>query len=359
MSTAYYKQDRRIEPTAIRSAGKVYSVANAIRAAAGIGDGGYEWEVSQEMKRSLSGSGIETHGGLLIPTNTRAGLDTKTATKGQELVFTTPGPIIEGLRARSLVLRMGATFLPGLVGGPVGLAGLGPGVEPQWIPENPASAPADIPTPDTKRVTLTAKTLSATVAFSRQLLTQSTPEVDQLLVDDIGRANAAALDKAALHGSGTDSPQGIFTLASNLVAFAGPISEAKLCDLEFMIADDNGETGQLGFITTPKVRRDARKTNRGTGINDAIWSRDDRMLSYPAGATKNCPENLGAGSEHGLVLGSWQECVIGEWGLLEVLEDRTTQKKRGMIELSTFLYCDVQFRHLESFAVSSGLTVSA
>jgi hypothetical protein len=85
-------------------------------------DAGFEREVSTELQRKLP-TNVKYRGGILIPTrfsslplSMRAGLDSTTATKGNELKFTQPGEFIDLLRARMKVLALGARVLSGLTG---------------------------------------------------------------------------------------------------------------------------------------------------------------------------------------------------------------------------------------------------
>src|SRR5215471_2569230 len=89
-----------------------YSSSRAVLAAADLARGqrpdvgGFELEISTEIARSLPSS-VSPRGGIYIPTALeRAGLDTKTATKGQEAVFTSAVQFIDALRNRTAVLRL-------------------------------------------------------------------------------------------------------------------------------------------------------------------------------------------------------------------------------------------------------------
>ena len=92
---------------------KEYSILRAMRCIAN-GESGPELEISKTLARSI---GKDTDG-FYMPTNVgaRSGLDSTTATKGNELKFVTPGSFLDLLRNRAMVLKMGATFLPGLQG---------------------------------------------------------------------------------------------------------------------------------------------------------------------------------------------------------------------------------------------------
>jgi HK97 family phage major capsid protein len=313
----------------------------------------FEREVSTEIERIMRSEGITGHGGMYIPTFTvRAGLDGKTTTKGKELVFTEAGPYLEALRANSVVLKLGATVLPGLRNN-LDLPGLVQGAAAQWMDENPAAPITEVAV-STGKAPLKLRTLTSLVSYSRQLLAQSTPQIDELLITDIGRANAAALDKAALHGDGVLQPAGISTLApaGQIVDFAGPVVFAKVCAMEKLVGNANAETEAGAFVTTPTIRSDAQQTAKAATLNEPIWSELNTVCGKPAAATTNALK----GAAQTIIYGSWDQVVFGEWGALEIVYDVFSNKKQGMVELETFYYCDLTFRHLESFAISANLT---
>jgi HK97 family phage major capsid protein len=340
-----------------------YSISRAILAAVEIGERGndaqrdtLELEVSRELSRSLP-PGVKNRGGLFIPTTLhRSGLDSETSTKGRELVFTEFGGFIGALRRRARVLSLGAILLSGLrsnVGFPrqtsTGLA--------TWVGENPGS---DVGETDMALdlVTLTPKTLMSNTRFSRQLLEQSTPGVDRIVSEDLASDSALALDLAALHGTGSaDDPTGIYSRGDvSAVAFGGQVTHAKVVEMETAVsaADGDIDTETLAYLATPEVRATAKKTAKGADITQSLWE-DDRMNDHRAEVTNQLSKTLGDGEdEHALVYGDWSQMVIGEWGL-ELIVDPYTLRKRGMIEVTSFLMADVTLRHGESFRKATGL----
>jgi HK97 family phage major capsid protein len=334
-----------------------YSVSRGILAHS-AGEESFETEVSNELRGKL---GIKTErGGLLIPTNAqlvkRAGLDSKTATKGAEIVFTEPGSFIEMLRNRALVIQIGATVLAGLQGNVAFPKQSGAGSS-SWVAENPGS---DVGESNLllEQVTMTPKTLQSTTSFSRQLLAQGIVDADALVMADLAKINALAVDLAAIHGSGaSNQPKGIYAGTNvNSVAFGGSVTFAKLVDMESAINADNADMGSMAYLTTPGVKGKAKQTQEFSGTNGfAVW-RENEMNGYPAFASNNVKANLGAGTnEHGIILGVWSELLIGEWGALEIITDPYRLKKQGMIEVTSFLLCDIARRYDEAFCVGTGL----
>jgi len=334
----------------------------------------FELEISGEIEKRLSSihSGYERHGGVLIPTGialrggaefmsrrapvrqVRAGLDTKTPTTGQELVFKEYGSFIEMLRNRAMVIALGATVLPGLQGNVGFPRQIGAGTL-TWGVENPGVDTAESNL-TLDQVVLSPKTAQSTTSYSRQLLAQSAIDVDGLVMDDLAAINALGVDKAALTGT-APAPVGLYTANGvNSVGFAGTVTFDKVVQMETEVASDNADIGTMAYLATPQIRGKAKVTPELAALGTyPIW-RDGEMNGYRAEVTNQLPKTLGVGvNEHGLVFGVWSQLMIGEWGVLEIITDPYAKKKQGMIEVTSFLLADIQPRHPESFCKATGL----
>jgi HK97 family phage major capsid protein len=369
-----------------------YSIARAITADAASRRGGedlgengkkvdtrcFELEVSQQIQRDLKL--VQHRDGFFMPTGValrgqqsvseagqeiffrqlmemfkRAGLDTATPTAGQELVFTEAGSFIDMLRNKALVMQLGATVLPGLVGNVAFPRQTGAGAG-HWVEENPST---DVDDDDAAldQVTLSPKTYQSSTSYSRQLLRQGTVNVDNIVQNDLTQVNALEIDRASLHGTGANNqPKGIYALDGvNTTSFAssgttpGVISFAGVIDMETKIAVANADLGSMAYLTTPEVRGTAKQTAElSNTIALALW-RGGEMNGFRAEASNQLSKTLGAGADHGIVFGVWSNLMIGEWGAIEVITDPYRLKKRGMIEVTTFLMADIQARYAQAF----------
>jgi HK97 family phage major capsid protein len=337
----------------------------------------FEVDVSQEIARILPSNVQQQPGGLFVPTSlagfegdrghlvmTRTGLDSKTSTKGSELVFTESGSLIDALRAKTRVIALGAILLHDLRNN-VEFARLAIGTESEWVSENPGVDQSDGSQAfAADRVALRPSSLmSPSIAFSRQLLMQATPAVDKMVTGDVALGNALAIDKASLHGSGVASePEGIYQASGvSSVAFGGAVTKAKVVEMEKAVGVLNADVGPMGYITTPEVRAAARMTQVFSGNGGPLWvgnNENGQMNDYHAVATNQISKTLGAGSEHGIVFGVWSELIIGEWGATQIVIDPFTSKKQGMIEVNSFALVGLALRHGESFAKGTGLTAT-
>ena len=334
-----------------------YSLRRAMAVAAGlVAPQSFEREVSEEIARHLP-TGYQRKGGILIPTIlSRAALDSHTTGKGVELVAEQAGPFISALRKRALVLQLGARLLTGLVGN-LGLPRQDTSGGAQWAADNPGSDYAQSNL-TLSQVPLKPRLLVSATTFTRQLLIQSTPSVDEVVAEDMAQSSAVALDLAAVHGSGVDNePLGLYHLDDVVevdFAGAGPTME-KVVEMETDVAPQDGETDPetAGYLTTPEVRERAKLTEEASGAR--LWL-DSTMNDHRAEATNQLSKELGAGEdEHAMVYGIWSELVVGEWGAIEVLANPYTLAAKGLVQVTGFYLADVALRHPESFCRAAGL----
>jgi len=356
-----------------------YSVTRALSANA-TGDwskAGFEREISQELAKQL---GKENSGRLMIPSNlrhtpemmrrviasggqVRAGLETDTNSAGGFAVQTSILSLIDLLRNKMMVRRMGARVLAGLQGN-IAFPRLASGSTFSWVAENPGSDLADSDAVF-EQVTLSPKTGQSTTAFSRELLAQGSVDIEMLVRDDLTLAAAVGLDAAAINGSGTSNqPEGILNV-TGIGSVAGGANGATpdwadIVDLESAVAVDNADIGTLGYLTNTAVRGVLKQTEKASGTAQFVWETMaggmgmGEMNGYIAGCSNNVPSNLTKGTASGvcsaIIFGNWNDLLIGEWGAIEIITDPYSKKKQGMIEVTSHLMADIAVRHPESFA---------
>ena len=97
--------------------------------------------------------------------------------------------------------------------------------------------------------------------LSKQLLLQSTYDVEQIIRGDMVRAIALAVDAAAIEGGATGMPTGILMTSGigevkcDAASGGAAIVAEDIIDLEKEIAVDNADMGSLAFLTNcPKNR---------------------------------------------------------------------------------------------------------
>ncbi len=381
---------------------KQYSYARAVLAAAdrALGNraaGCLELEVSDAIEKHMPNS-YQARGGVYIPTSLRAAgvtdgfgadmganpfnqrqraaidlalragtIDSQTANAIKEVVFTQyGGELINILRNTAMTVAMGSRVLTGL-SSPVGFPRQTGDVTAQWVAENSGS---DVPATNvtTNLVTLTPKTLMAATSYSRQLLVQSSVDVEAMVRESIAAKHALAWDLAAIHGTGLNNqPTGIYNqVGVQSHAFStNSVTYTDLLAMEKLVAVANAMLGSLGWLTNPRIASAAKGTLEFPNVNGArkIWEGtilEGEVDGYVARATNQVSNALGVGgNESGLIFGNWSDLLIGQFGgAMEIIVDPYTLKKQGLIELASFQMADIAVRHPVSFAVSSGIIVS-
>lgn len=336
---------------------KDYSVARAILAQAEYCGKGLEHEISAAIAKDL---GMEPRG-LFVPTRLRpqaTGLDTKTNAAGKYTVMTEVRDLIELLRNRAKVIQMGATVLSGLTS-TIQFPRQLTGSSGAWVAENPGS---DASESDATfgAVTMSPKTYAATTAFSRQLLAQSTVDIENLVRNDLAIAHALAVDAAAINGSGTaNQPTGLLKTTGigdvAIGAAGGAPTYAFIVDLETKIASSNADEAGMAFLTTPVMRGKLKKVGYldSTYASIPLWNQVanspgvGELIGYPAYVSNQVPSTLVKTSSsdcHAIILGYWPTLMIGEWGVLDLVVDPYALKKQGMIEITSFQLVDIAVR---------------
>jgi HK97 family phage major capsid protein len=349
---------------------KDYSYARALSFALARAEGqnvsGFEVDVSQDIERNMPVN-AKRNGGIFVPYSLqRAPLATSlynTSGKGAETVFTEPGDFIELLRNQSVAVNLGARVLNGLQG-PVSFPKQTGANTAYWVAENSGT---DVTAGNATlgSVALSPKTLQATTAYSRQLLAQSSIDVEGFIRNDLAAVHALAWDQAVFHGAGaSNEPDGLYHLSGvNAVAMGGVPTFGKIIDMITEVAKDNALAGNLAFVTTPGMAGKLAQTVVAASTDTRmIWGgslSEGNLAGYRALASNQIKATLGGGSEHGLLFGNWNEILIGVWaGGFELVVDPYALKKQGMVEITSFQMTDVAARHAESFVKATGATIA-
>ncbi len=340
-----------------------FSIIRAMNAVA-TGDwekAGLEREVSRTIAKQL---GRDTDG-VFVPTSLRMQRDVMevgTTTTGGHTVQTEVQDIISLLRNRMMVRQMGAQVLSGLTGN-LSFPRQDSANSLSWVGENPGSDVSDTNL-TFDQVSMSPKTAQASTAYSRQLLVQSSADIENFVRNDLATINALGIDLAAINGSGSNNqPRGILNttgIGSVVGGTNGAAPDwADIVQLETEVAVDNADVGNLAYLTNAKVRGKLKVTEKASGTAQYIWGDSGEagmgmMNGYRAGVSNQVPGNLTKGTADSIcsaiIFGNWADLMIGEWGAMELLVDPYRLKKQGLIEITSFILVDMALRHPESFA---------
>jgi HK97 family phage major capsid protein len=134
--------------------------------------------------------------------------DLTAATTGASIVDTTTGgaSFIEILRNKLVIAKLGGQVLSGLSGN-VAIPKQTGSATAYWIDEGANTTASEL---GLGLIELKPKTVSAKTAYTRQMLLQGNPDVENLVMNDLAINIALAIDKAAISGTGaTGQPLGV------------------------------------------------------------------------------------------------------------------------------------------------------
>jgi HK97 family phage major capsid protein len=309
---------------------------------------GAEAEYSRETERRLG----RPPGGAYVPLSA---LETRvnTTTSAPEIVPVEhrPDQYIGPFRRALFARRLGARVLSGLRGD-LSIPKYGTGLTTGWVDENEALTESNM-TFDS--VSLTPHHAGALTELSRQLVQQSSPDVEDLVRSDMGAALAQAIDAAMIDGGATaKEPTGILRASGTLSStLAGP-TWAQVLAMVGQV-EDQSVPGPLNWLLSPKTARVLRGT--GHDVTEEYLMADGRMGEVQAYASAQVP-NVDA--THGVaILGDFTQVMLGIWSELDILVNPYAETPKGNIYVRAMSTVDVAIRRPEAFAIADDVPIPA
>ena len=259
------------------------------------------------------------------------------------------GDFIDVLRNSSSVMQAGARMLNGLSGDvkiPKKTAGAAAG----WIATEGGAASESEMTVGS--VSLSPKSLGAFSDVTRQLLIQSSLDVEALIRDDLAQAIALAIDLGALSGSGSSGqPTGIKnTSGINTVDF-GTAPDlvptfAQVVEMETKVREDNGLTGPGAYIMGAAMHGALKSTEKSANTAQFVVEPGGTINGYRAIVSNQAA----AGDAY---FGSFDSLLVGFFGGLDLVVDPYTASTSGTVRVVALQSCDVAVRHAVSFCLGN------
>jgi HK97 family phage major capsid protein/HK97 family phage prohead protease len=324
-----------------------------------VNDAGFEAECSRALAKTL---GRELTTSMLIPAEvlqrpvgveaaSRA-LATSPGSKGGYLVNVENLGFIDILRNRSVAMSMGARVLSGLTGNVTFARQTGkPSVT--WQAGEHSSVTAADQT--LGQLSMTPKTCIAITEVSEQLLAQSSQSAEAFVMADLA-ANVAidGVDNAVINGIGGAQPLGIKnTTGVTTGQDASSATYAKILAFPSTAGSANAIRGNPGFVTNTAGAVVLMQKQRFSGTDTPLWDGtlfDGTLVGFRAMSS----EQLASGN---LIFGSWDELVIGEWGVLELSTDNGgTRFNTASVGIRAMWMVDTMIRYPQAFVVSTSLS---
>lgn len=317
-----------------------YSFSRAILAQAD-GDwsrAGFEKECHDEIEKRLN----RPSSGFFVPNDIQTHRDLSVAgggASGQYLVGTDhmPQSFIELLRSKTLMLKAGVRVMSDLVGNP-SIPRQDGASTGYWISEGQPPTKSQLVL---GQLTMSPKTCGARTEFTRQLLIQSAPSIDQLVKSDIAEVMARTLDAAIINGSGSNGQPTGFLNTTGVSAISKVGSDFAWADaIAFETAFANSDApGTPSWLTNPSVRG-TLKTRPKIGSTFPVFLLEGGQLNgYGLDVSTAFPANT-------LTFGDYSTIILGEWGILEIEANKYGSTfGAGGIEVRALNMVDVAVRY--------------
>lgn len=338
--------------------GRSFSFSKFLREAAEHNLTGLEAEVVKLGAEEFKRQGFAAKGYVLPAAFLRAsaGQNAGTNAEGGYMKEVMPVRYIDGLKDRLVIAKLGATVLGDLVGTlPVVSAGE---ISASWKAEG---AQTSVSKSTIARYELTPHRASVVAAFSRDLLAQTSKDVENMLYNKVLDAHARLIEEASIAGDGTsNSPTGILH-TSGIGSVAGgangaALSWANVVKLETVVNSNNGNRGKLGYLTNAKVIGSMKSTEKATGtaryLLDAPYN---QVNGYGIEWTNLVPSNGTKGTHttadlSSMIFGNFEDLFVGMWAGVDVIVDPYTLSDQGDIRIVLNAYNDVKVVEPKSFA---------
>jgi HK97 family phage major capsid protein len=314
----------------------------------------YEIECSRSVAKQLGRQpdGIFVPADILrrpVAPNTRT-MTAQPGSSGGYLVDVESQGFIDLLRNRSVLSSLGARTLSGLQGNVSSPRQSAAGTMAWQAGETATATAAD---QTLGQYSLTPKTAIAVTEVGRTLMMQSSPSAEAMVTADLARIVALGVDLAGLTGTGGSQPLGIENTPGVTTGQDGAnATYAKMLAFQGVAAAANAMLGNTGYVTTPAVAAILMAKSRFANTDTPLWDgsiNDGTMCGVRAMSSNQVT------ASH-CIFGSWNELVIGEWGVLELTMNPYQSFNAGVVGIRAMYTVDMLVRYPAAFVVSASVT---
>lgn len=267
-------------------------------------------------------------------------------------------PIIDLLRNKSVLNRVGMSSLAGLTGNII-IPRLEAPSTAYSLPEIAAVQASQL---TLGQVSATPHRVSNFVPYSKQLVFQSSPDIEGMIHTDMMKVLALKKDALGLFGQGAnDEPLGIMnTPGIGTVTFGATPTYIKMVLFETIIRQLN-VMGPLAYASTSATKGSLKTVAEALtgattigGSQNAIWKKgiggtgeqDGEVNGYQAVDSQQIPNNQ-------VLCGAFENFVECMWAGIDTVIDYYTGAPNAEIKVFMHLWLDYIVRHPQAFAVST------
>ena len=312
---------------------------------------GAEAEFSQEAERR-NGRKAE---GVYVPLAAFEKRGTvNTTTTANDLVPTDhrASEYVQPLRNNLLARKLGVRVISNLKGN-VSIPKYATGTTAGWVSEGGALTGSDM-TFDS--VTLTPKHAGGITEMSRQLIQQSSPDIEALIRDDLAAVLAQALDSALIKGGGANEPTGVLATAGIQTANLATLSWANVLGMLQKLDIVNASAANI--VASTKVKAKLMGTLKSAGIAGFLME-GGKMADLPCYFSNQVAEKTGAPNTGKLIAGDWSQVLLGLWSEVDLLVNPfdSTAYARGGVLVRAMATCDIAVRHPSAFCFAEDVVI--
>lgn len=266
------------------------------------------------------------------------------------------GSFIELLRNRALLTSLGVGTLSGLQGN-VAIPRQSAAATAYWLDEGSAVTASQ---QSFAQVMATPKRLAAQTAYNKQLLAQSTLDVEALVRDDHVRIIALAKDLAGIQGTGGVQPRGILNGpltdatggGNNITSINIPGAMTRNNLLTFMssIQTANADIGTMQWLVNPNTRAKWQSLVQVANYPVYLTNDEGMTIGYPTPFTNQIGTS-GTFSNRA-IFGAWGQAMFCDWAGYDIVVDPYTRAANNEVVVTVNLMTDFIVRHWPSFAIS-------
>jgi HK97 family phage major capsid protein len=227
----------------------------------------------------------------------------------------TANEIIELLRAKAVIRKLGAIIVSGMKSGQQEMPRQDSGSRGYWVGENKKKTESEV---GLGMLQVLLKEVAALVKLPNSLIEDSSPAADTIVKNDLGLALALAEDFAFITGTGASMPLGLLNFPGiGTTDLTGALGYDDLIDAETAIETLNGS--YTGWLMHPRSKGTIRKIKDGDGRY--IWEASgklgtpDSLLGLPCNYSTQVPTTLTVGK-----LTNTSPIILGDYGQFMIFE---------------------------------------
>lgn len=263
-----------------------------------------------------------------------------------------PDQYIEPLRNNLLARKLGVRVLSGLTGN-LTIPKYATGTTAGWVAEGSALTASDM---TFDPVTLAPKHAGGIVEMSRQLIMQSSPDIEQLVRDDLSAMLAQAIDSALIKGGGSNEPTGVLATSGVQTANLATLSWANV--LAMLQKLDLVNASAANIVASMKVKAKLQGTLKSAGIAGYLME-GGRMADLPVYFSNQVAEKTGTPNTGKLIAGDWSQVLLGIWSEVDILVNPFSEAAytKGNVLVRAMSTVDIAVRHPTAFVFAEDITI--